>query len=154
MRQPLGGDSIAIGRGSEGGVAFDSEGNLVVDGVPNHCIQVLRYSDVALLRTIGQKCNGNSEVNAPRGIALDGAGHHRSLPSTQRRIMLHLCSSMRIYTAANRDGKLENKASNVYLTVIATIRSIVKCTMQRLIHTFTQIHCRQLHETFSNCEQL
>jgi DNA-binding beta-propeller fold protein YncE len=64
--------SIAIGRGSEGGVAFDSEGNLVV---PNHCIQVLRYSDGALVRTIGENCNGNSEFNTPRGVALDGAGH-------------------------------------------------------------------------------
>jgi DNA-binding beta-propeller fold protein YncE len=58
-----------------GGVAFDSEGNLVVSDGDNSCIQVLRYIDGAHLRTIGSRGAGNGHFNIPWGVAFDGAGY-------------------------------------------------------------------------------
>jgi DNA-binding beta-propeller fold protein YncE len=58
-----------------GGVAFDGEGNFVVSDVNKRHIQVFRYIDGALLRTIGSEGAGNGQFNGPWGIAFDGAGH-------------------------------------------------------------------------------
>ena len=58
-----------------GGVAFDSEGNLVVTDGNNHRIQVFRYSDGAHLRSFGSQGAGAGQFNTPWGIAFDGAGH-------------------------------------------------------------------------------
>jgi DNA-binding beta-propeller fold protein YncE len=58
-----------------GGVAFDSEGNLVVADCFNHRVQVLRYSDGAHVRTIGSKGAGAGQFHRPTGVAFDAAGH-------------------------------------------------------------------------------
>jgi len=58
-----------------GGVAIDSEGNLVVADCGNHRVQVLRYSDGTHLRTIGSKGAGAGQFLHPSGIAFDAAGH-------------------------------------------------------------------------------
>jgi len=58
-----------------GGIAFDGEGNLVVADGGNHRIQVLRYTDGALLRTIGSFGARNGQLNKPWGLAFDGAGN-------------------------------------------------------------------------------
>ena len=62
------------GRGYNGGVAFDSEGNLVVADGDNHRVQVLRYSDGAHVRTIGSKGSDNGQFNYPSAIAIDSDG--------------------------------------------------------------------------------
>jgi DNA-binding beta-propeller fold protein YncE len=61
--------------GAYGGVAFDSEGNLVVADYDNHRVQVLRYSDGTHLRTIGSEGRGAGQFNNPSGVAFDAAGH-------------------------------------------------------------------------------
>jgi len=58
-----------------GGVAFDSEGNLVVADYNNHRVQVLRYSDGTHLRTIGSQGADAGEFKWPSGVAFDAAGH-------------------------------------------------------------------------------
>jgi len=63
------------GFGSYGGVAFDSEGNLVVADFNNHRVQVLRYSDGTHLRTIGSEGEGAGQFLCPSGVAFDAAGH-------------------------------------------------------------------------------
>jgi hypothetical protein len=55
--------------------AFDDEGNLAVSDCGNHLILVLRFSDGALLRTIGSPGSGNGQFQSPSGIAFDMAGH-------------------------------------------------------------------------------
>ncbi len=57
------------------GVAFGSEGNLVVADYGNHRLQVLRYSDGVHLRTIGGHGAGAGQFQAPSGVAFDAAGH-------------------------------------------------------------------------------
>jgi tripartite motif-containing protein 71 len=57
------------------GVAFDSEGNLVVADCNNHRVQVLRYSDGAHVRTIGSEGYGAGRFQLPVGVAFDAAGH-------------------------------------------------------------------------------
>ena len=57
------------------GVAFDSEGNLVVADGNNHRVQVLRYSDETHLRTIGRAGAGAGQFQNPSGVAFDAAGH-------------------------------------------------------------------------------
>jgi len=52
----FGGCGLSLG--ACGGVAFDSEGNLVVADSCNHRVQVLRYSDGTHLRTIGSEGAG------------------------------------------------------------------------------------------------
>jgi tripartite motif-containing protein 71 len=64
-----GGDGACVG------VAFDSEGNLVVADCNNHRVQVLRYSDGTHLRTIGSQGAGAGQFNGPSGVAFDAAGH-------------------------------------------------------------------------------
>jgi hypothetical protein len=61
--------------GGYGGVAFDSEGNLVVADYGNHRVQVLRYSDGAHVRTIGSQGAGAGQFQYPTGVAFDAAGH-------------------------------------------------------------------------------
>jgi DNA-binding beta-propeller fold protein YncE len=56
-------------------LALDHEGNIVVSDLFNSRIQVFRYSDGQLLRTIGERGSGNGQFNHPWGVALDGAGH-------------------------------------------------------------------------------
>jgi len=63
------------GDGACGGVAFDSEGNLVVADCNNHRVQVLRYSDGKHLRTIGSERAGARQFYGPTGVAFDAAGH-------------------------------------------------------------------------------
>jgi DNA-binding beta-propeller fold protein YncE len=62
------------GNGSNGGVAFDGEGNLVVADCANHRVQVLRYSDGAHVRTIGSRGAGAGQFFNPTGVAFDAAG--------------------------------------------------------------------------------
>jgi DNA-binding beta-propeller fold protein YncE len=57
------------------GVAFDSEGNLVVSDWGNNRVQVLRYSDGVHLRTIGSEGGGDGQFQNPTGVAFDAAGH-------------------------------------------------------------------------------
>ena len=57
------------------GVAFDSEGNLVVADWGNDRVQVLRYSDGAHVRTIGSYGAGAGQFQLPSGVAFDAAGH-------------------------------------------------------------------------------
>jgi DNA-binding beta-propeller fold protein YncE len=61
--------------GGCGGVAFDSEGNLVVADWRNHRVQVLRYRDGAHVRTIGNYGWGAGQFQGPIGVAFDAAGH-------------------------------------------------------------------------------
>jgi DNA-binding beta-propeller fold protein YncE len=68
-----GNGQFAGGYGS--GVAFDSEGNLVVADCDNHRVQVLRYSDGAHVRTIGSRGAGAGQFQVPTGVAFDAAGH-------------------------------------------------------------------------------
>jgi len=58
-----------------GGVAFDSESNLVVADGNNHRVQVLRHSDGTHLRTIGSEGTGAGRFQYPAGVAFDAAGH-------------------------------------------------------------------------------
>jgi DNA-binding beta-propeller fold protein YncE len=59
-----------------GGVAVDSEGNLVVVADwGNHRVQVLRYRDGAHVRTFGSKGAGAGQFQYPTGVAFDAAGH-------------------------------------------------------------------------------
>ncbi len=57
------------------GLAFDSEGNLVVADCGNNRVQVLRYLDGTHIRTIGSKCSGAGRFSHPSGVAFDAAGH-------------------------------------------------------------------------------
>ncbi len=73
-----GSDNGQIGGGffpGNGGVAFDSEGNLVVADCGNNRVQVLRYSDGAHVRTIGSLGVGAGQFLRPSGVAFDAAGH-------------------------------------------------------------------------------
>jgi len=58
-----------------GGIAFDSEGNLVVADSDNHRVQVLRYIDGTHLRTIGSEGAGAGQFQYPMGVAFDATGH-------------------------------------------------------------------------------
>jgi DNA-binding beta-propeller fold protein YncE len=71
-----GNGQFAVGFGyGYSGVAFDSEGNLVVADCGNHRVQVLRYSDGAHVRTIGSEGEGAGQFKRPWGVAFDAAGH-------------------------------------------------------------------------------
>jgi tripartite motif-containing protein 71 len=57
------------------GVAFDAAGHIVVVDQCNYRVQVLRYSDVAHVRTIGSRGSGNGQFSQPHGgIAIDSDG--------------------------------------------------------------------------------
>jgi hypothetical protein len=60
--------------GSDCGVAFESEGNLVVDW-DHHCVQVLRYRNGTHLRTIGSEGRCAGQFQNSSGVAFDVAGH-------------------------------------------------------------------------------
>ena len=70
-----GNGQFASGFGYGDGVAFDSEGNLVVADPGNHRVQVLRYSDGAHVRTIGSRGAGAGQFQNPSGVAFDATGH-------------------------------------------------------------------------------
>ncbi len=70
-----GNGQFAGGLGGEFGVAFDSEGNLVVADCSNHRVQVLLYRDGAHVRTIGSQGAGAGQFQDPSGVAFDAAGH-------------------------------------------------------------------------------
>ena len=74
------------------GLAFDSEGNLVVADCCNHRVQVLRYSDGAHVRTIGSEGSGNGQFNYPRGIAVDGEGNVAVFDHNNARVQVHRLS--------------------------------------------------------------
>jgi len=57
------------------GVAFDSEGNLVIADCKKHRVQVVRYSDGTPLRTIGSQGADAGQFKCPTGVAFDAAGH-------------------------------------------------------------------------------
>ena len=71
-----------------GGLAFDSEGNLVVADSGNHRLQVLRYSDGTHVRTIGSKGEGAGQFYGPTGIAFDAAGHIVVVEQLNRRVQV------------------------------------------------------------------
>ena len=57
------------------GIAFDSDGNLVVADCLNHRVQVLSYRGGKHLRTIGSQGAGAGQFEYPMGVAFDAAGH-------------------------------------------------------------------------------
>jgi len=72
------GNGQFAGGPTHGGVAFDSEGNLVVADCSKNRVQVLRYSDGAHVRTIvkkSKKRTRSSKFKGPTGVAFDAAGH-------------------------------------------------------------------------------
>jgi len=75
-------------RGGYGGVAFDSNGNLVVADYDNHRVQVLRYSDGMHLRTIGSEGAGAGQFRHPLGVAFDAAGHIVVVESGNHRVQV------------------------------------------------------------------
>jgi len=82
------------GFGTCGGVAFDSEGNLVVADCDNHRVQVMRYSDGTHLRTIGSEGAGAGQFLRPTGVAFDAAGH----------IVVVECDNHRVQVLRYSDG--------------------------------------------------
>jgi DNA-binding beta-propeller fold protein YncE len=80
------------------GIAFDGAGHIIVSefsGVidrGNHCVQVLRYSDGAHVRTIGSEGRGNGRFSYPRGIAVDGEGNIAVFDSENARVQVHRLS--------------------------------------------------------------
>jgi hypothetical protein len=78
------------GYGGYGGVAFDSEGNLVVADSFNHRVEVLRYSDGMHIRTIGSAGAGAGQFRFPTGVAFDAAGHNVVVEAGNNRVQV-LC---------------------------------------------------------------
>ncbi len=70
-----GNGQFAKGDFSDCGIAFDSEGNLVVADSGNHRVQVLRYRDGAHVCTIGSLGAGAGQFQGPTSVAFDAAGH-------------------------------------------------------------------------------
>jgi DNA-binding beta-propeller fold protein YncE len=93
--QGSGNGQFGVGNdGLLGGVAFDSEGNLVVADCGNHRVQVLRYRAGAHVRTIGSRGAGAGQFKHPSGVALDAAGH----------IVVADCGNHRVQVLRYSDG--------------------------------------------------
>jgi DNA-binding beta-propeller fold protein YncE len=86
------GKSIGQFATGHGGVAFDSEGNLVVADYTNHRVQVLRYSDGAHIRNIGREGTGAGffagQFQHPTGVAFDAAGQIVVVDATDTRVQV------------------------------------------------------------------
>ncbi len=83
--------------------AFDDEGNLAVSDCGNHRILVLRFSDGALLRTIGSPGSGNGQFRTPSGIAFDGSGHILVADEGNKRVqMLRYSDGAHVRTIVGR----------------------------------------------------
>jgi len=88
--------------GGNCGVAFDSEGNLVVADYGNDRVQVLRYSDGTHLLTIGSLGTGAGQFIGPSGVAFDAAGHIIVVQANHRVQVLRYSDGAPVRTIGSR----------------------------------------------------